>query len=102
MDIIEANVSTEMDVERINFMIDLFFGLLKEESMDRDRVSNAKMVKELLDLKFKYLGVNKGDSAQEAADEVKIRKRLMESGINLESKTKSKKINSSFKEKKNE
>lgn len=77
-----------MDVERINFMIDLFYEELKQEGMERDRLNNAKMVKELLDLKFKYLGVNKGDAAQEAIDEIKIRKRLMESGINLKSKPK--------------
>jgi len=76
----------ELDVEKINFMIDLFYEELKKEGMEKNRVSYGKMVKELLDLKFKYLGVNKGDAEKEKTDEVKIRKRLMESGVNLKEK----------------
>lgn len=81
-------VKTDMDVEKINFMIDMFFSMLKEDDMDKNKISNGKMVKELLDLKFKYLGVGKKEGEVERVNEEKIRKRLMESGLNLKGKVK--------------
>lgn len=81
-------VKTDMDVEKIDFMIDMFFSMLKEDDMDKNKISNGKMVKELLDLKFKYLGVGKKEGEVERVNEEKIRKRLMESGLNLKGKVK--------------
>ena len=84
----DKEILTELDVEKIDFMIELFFDLLRDDIMDKNRISYGKMVKELLDLKFKYLGVGKRDDEVERADEKAIRKRLMESGLNLKEKTK--------------
>ena len=81
-------VKTDMDVEKIDFMIDMFFSMLREDDMDKNKISNGKMVKELLDLKFKYLGVGKKEGEVERVNEEKIRKRLMESGLNLKGKVK--------------
>ncbi len=70
------------DVEKIDSMIEMFYGMLLCEGLDKNRISYAKMVKELLDLKFKVMGISEED-AGERMTESEVRSRLTAAGVLL-------------------
>lgn len=75
-------VSVMKDVERIDWMIDYYFGKLQETEMEKERISFSNILVDLMNLKFKYLGVEKEKNTG-SMTEKEVRRRLSIAGVNL-------------------
>ncbi len=81
-EVIGKTASVE-DLEKLNMMIDFFFAQFKNSNeMIAARVGAAKMVKELMELKFKYGGKPKNTNKEEMSmDAERVRELLKEAGF---------------------
>ncbi len=81
-EVIGKTASVE-DLEKLNMMIDFFFAQFKNSNeMIAARVGAAKMVKELMELKFKYGGKPKSTNKEEMSmDAERVRELLKEAGF---------------------
>lgn len=75
-------VSVMKDVERIDWMIDYYFEKLQETEMEKERISFSNILVDLMNLKFKYLGVEKEKNTG-SMTEKEVRRRLSIAGVNL-------------------
>ena len=70
------------DVERIDNMIEFYFREFNDCSLEKDRLSCSKMLVDLMNLKFKYLGVEK-EEVVSGVNEIEVRRRLKAAGLYL-------------------
>jgi hypothetical protein len=75
----------DKDVDKINYMIELYFDMVQSSLMEKERLSCSKMLVDLMNLKFKYLGVGKDENVGKMT-EAEVRKRLMAAGVDLKQK----------------
>lgn len=70
------------DVERIDRMIEFYFSEFNGCELEKDRLSCSKMLVDLMNLKFKYLGVER-EEVVSGVNEAEVRRRLKAAGLNL-------------------
>lgn len=75
-------MDTVRDVEKIDWMIEHYFDLVKNSSLDDVKLSGSKMLIDLMNLKFRYLGVEKEENRGKMT-EVEVRRRLQAAGVKL-------------------
>ena len=75
-------MDTVRDVEKIDWMIEHYFDLVKNSSLDDVKLSGSKMLIDLMNLKFRYLGVEKEENRSKMT-EVEVRRRLQAAGVKL-------------------
>lgn len=75
-------MDTVRDVEKIDWMIEHYFDLVKNSSLDDVKLSGSKMLIDLMNLKFRYLGVEKEDNRSKMT-EIEVRRRLQAAGVKL-------------------
>ena len=75
-------MDTVRDVEKIDWMIEHYFDLVKNSSLDDVKLSGSKMLIDLMNLKFRYLGVEKEENRGKMT-EIEVRRRLQAAGIKL-------------------
>lgn len=73
---------TVQDVEKIKWMIEYYFNLIQNCALEDARLSASKMLLDLMNLKFKYLGVEKEEKKSKIT-EIEVRRRLKEAGVQL-------------------
>ena len=76
------DMDTVRDVEKIDWMIEHYFDLVKNSSLDDVKLSGSKMLIDLMNLKFRYLGVEKEDNRSKMT-EIEVRRRLQAAGVKL-------------------
>ena len=76
------DMDTVRDVEKIDWMIEHYFDLVKNSSLDDVKLSGSKMLIDLMNLKFRYLGVEKEENRGKMT-EVEVRRRLQAAGVKL-------------------
>ena len=75
-------MDTVRDVEKIDWMIEHYFDLVKNSSLDDVKLSGSKMLIDLMNLKFRYLGVEKEENRGKMT-EMEVRRRLQAAGVKL-------------------
>lgn len=73
------------DIERIDWMIDYYFNGMQSGVLEKDQLSCSKMLVDLMNLKFKYLGVEKEENSGKMTEH-EVRRRLAAAGVNLSGK----------------
>ena len=76
------DMDTVRDVEKIDWMIEHYFDLVKNSSLDDVKLSGSKMLIDLMNLKFRYLGVEKEENMSKMT-EIEVRRRLQAAGVKL-------------------
>ena len=76
------DMDTVRDVEKIDWMIEHYFDLVKNSSLDDVKLSGSKMLIDLMNLKFRYLGVEKEENRGKMT-EIEVRRRLQAAGVKL-------------------
>ena len=76
------DMDTVRDVEKIDWMIEHYFDLVKNSSLDDVKLSGSKMLIDLMNLKFRYLGVEKEENRSKMT-EIEVRRRLQAAGVKL-------------------
>ena len=75
-------MDTVRDVEKIDWMIEHYFDLVRNSSLDDVKLSGSKMLIDLMNLKFRYLGVEKEENRGKMT-EMEVRRRLQAAGVKL-------------------
>lgn len=70
------------DVQRIDWMINFYFDMLQNAELDKEKLSASGMLVDLMNLKFKYLGVEREENRGKMTEK-EVRKRLSAAGVNL-------------------
>lgn len=70
------------DVEKIDWLIDYYFDMVRDSNLDKEKLSSSKMLVDLMNLKFKYLGVEKEENKGKMTEK-EVRRRLSAAGVNL-------------------
>ena len=81
----DSGTSSETDIDILNYMIEMYYGMLKDETASTTtRLRVGRLLKELLDVKMHYTGVKLSDKDRKhIAQHTDALRLLKENGINI-------------------